>query len=418
MASSEQLTLGFAPDSPTRDVDTDDLPAGWTIRVLGDLVTVMGGGTPSKGNPAYWDGSIPWVSPKDMKSFELFDSQDHITAQAVAESPVKRIAPNSVLVVFRSGILAHTLPVAINRAPVTLNQDMKALTPRGEVSCDYLAYYLRSAQRDILDAAKKKGATVESIDADAFLRTPVSFPALPEQRRIVARIEELAAKIEQARGLRREVMQEINSILISATDIAFSPKPAWTEMRVGDFCEKPQYGFTESATIEPIGPKFLRITDIQDGQVNWSTVPFCRCPSPQQYLLRQGDLVFARTGATTGKSFVIRDCPEAIFASYLIRLRVKRVVSVDYLYRYFQSSAYWQQIAHKAVGSGQPNLNGTKLASIRVPIAPPREQARIVDYLNNTETKVEALRRLQAESAVELNALLPAVLARAFRGEL
>jgi len=260
MAASEQLTFGLTPDSPTHDVDTDDLPDGWTTRAFGDLVTVMGGGTPSKGNPAYWDGSIPWVSPKDMKSFELFDSQDHITEQAVAESPVKRIAPNSVLVVFRSGILAHTLPIAINRVPVTLNQDMKALTPRGEVSCDYLAYYLRSAQRDILEAAKKKGATVESIDADAFLRTPVPFPAFPEQRRIVGRIEELAAKIEQARGLRREAMQEVGAIMPKALAVMHD------ELLISEY---PKVQLGQIAQVTSGGTPSRDIADYWGGNISW-----------------------------------------------------------------------------------------------------------------------------------------------------
>jgi type I restriction enzyme S subunit len=142
------------------------------------------------------------------------------------------------------------------------------------------------------------------------------------------------------------------------------------------------------------------------------------CPKPAQYLLKPNDLVFARTGATTGKSFLIHDCPEAIFASYLIRLRVKRLVPIDYLYRYFQTSSYWAQIAGEKSGSAQPNLNGTKLASLRVPIAPPEEQQRIVAYLDGLQAKADSVSRLQGASATELDALLPAMLNKAFKGEL
>jgi type I restriction enzyme S subunit len=152
--------------------------------------------------------------------------------------------------------------------------------------------------------------------------------------------------------------------------------------------------------------------------VNWDSVPYCRCPEPDKYLLKPNDLVFARTGATTGKSFVIRDCPEAVFASYLIRLRVRDTISVDYLYRYFQSPSYWVQIADEKKGTGQPNLNGSKLAKIKVPIAPLVEQRRIVAELDALQAEVDALERLQAETAAELDALLPAILDRAFKGEL
>ena len=92
-------------------------------------------------------------------------------------------------------------------------------------------------------------------------------------------------------------------------------------------CDKPQYGYTASAATEPIGPHLLRITDIQNGSVNWETVPYCDCPGPQKFLLEKGDILFARTGATTGKSFLIEECPTAVFASYLIRLRVNKLVS-------------------------------------------------------------------------------------------
>ncbi len=224
---------------------------------------------------------------------------------------------------------------------------------------------VQDAIANFLNSFRKQLSGRETVQSQTF------FPSfLHEQQRIVVRIEELAAKIEEARGLRREAVETLNGLIASSSNAIFKPHPGWTEAYVRDFCDHPQYGYTESATTEPIGPRFLRITDIQNGQVNWNNVPFCRCPNPEQYLLKENDLVFARTGATTGKSFLIRDCPEAIFASYLIRLRVKRLVSAEYLYRYFQTPSYWTQITNEKKGTGQPNVNGAKLANIRVPIPP------------------------------------------------
>lgn len=246
----------------------------------------------------------------------------------------------------------------------------------------------------------------------------VPLPPLAEQRRVVARIEELAAQIHEAHTLRNQAAEVAEALTTSASAKWFEPKPGWQVKQVGDFCESPQYGYTESASREPIGPRFLRITDIQDGRVNWESVPYCRCPEPTKYLLKPNDLVFARTGATTGKSFVIRDCPEAVFASYLIRLRVRDTISVDYLYRYFQSPSYWGQIADEKKGTGQPNLNGSKLEKIKVPIAPPAEQHRIVSELDALQAEVDALKHLQGETTAELDALLPSILDKVFKGEL
>src|SRR5580704_13451471 len=98
----------------------------------------------------------------------------------------------------------------------------------------------------------------------------------------------------------------------------------WAEANVNDLADDITYGFTAKACWDSSGPKFLRITDIQNGRVDWDSVPRCEI-SPEEmlgYSLRGGDLVFARTGATTGKSFLIKSCPEpAVFASYLIRVR-------------------------------------------------------------------------------------------------
>ena len=96
---------------------------------LSRLCSGQSGGTPSKSVSAYWNGELPWVSPKDMKTFEIFDTQDHISEKALNSSSAPLIKPNSILVVVRSGILQRTVPIAINRVPVSINQDMRAFTP-------------------------------------------------------------------------------------------------------------------------------------------------------------------------------------------------------------------------------------------------------------------------------------------------
>src|SRR5205823_10771735 len=104
--------------------------------------------------------------------------------------------------------------------------------------------------------------------------------------------------------------------------------------RISDLAEPPQYGFTAAAVPEPVGPRLVRITDLQDGQIDWDTVPFCECPEPEKYLLRKDDVLFARTGATTGKTHLVRKPERAVFASYLIRLRPKPSVSAGYLHAF------------------------------------------------------------------------------------
>jgi type I restriction enzyme, S subunit len=194
----------------------------------------------------------------------------------------------------------------------------------------------------------------------------------------------------------------------------------WRRVAVKDMSDSIQYGHTASAVQRDDGPRFLRITDIQGGRVDWNAVPSCNIPKDEipKYKLAPGDLVFARTGATTGKSFLIGDCPEAVFASYLIRVRVSADVDSRYLATFFQSPDYWQQIEGGKRGIGQPNVNGQILGQVQFPLAPPIEQRRIVAEIEKQFTRLEAgvaaLRRVQAN----LKRYRAAVLKAACAGQL
>jgi len=171
-----------------------------------------------------------------------------------------------------------------------------------------------------------------------------------------------------------------------------SPK-GWCNATINDISDKIHYGYTEKSNVKPIGPKFLRITDIQNNYVDWNKVPFCKIKEEekQKYLLKPYDLVFARTGATVGKSYLIGgNIPESVFASYLIRVILNPHISAKFVYLFFQSSYYWSQISRDKAGIGQPNVNATKLAKLRIPIPPLPEQRRIVAKIEELFTKLDA----------------------------
>lgn len=146
--------------------------------------SIIGGGTPSKSNPVYFTGTIPWVSPKDMKYSIISDSTDHITEEAIAKSTTNLIPSNSVLMVIRSGILKHTLPVAINSVPVTINQDMKAFVPNDTITAEFLIYYFKAIEKDVL--AGVRSVTADNIDFKAFQKRTVIVPPLDLQTQFAA----------------------------------------------------------------------------------------------------------------------------------------------------------------------------------------------------------------------------------------
>jgi type I restriction enzyme S subunit len=188
----------------------------------------------------------------------------------------------------------------------------------------------------------------------------------------------------------------------------------WHWARLGEVCEKPQYGYTASAEYATVGPKFLRITDIQNGKVNWDTVPYCRCEKGvDHYLLRPGDILFARTGGTTGKSYLISKPPvQTIFASYLIRVRTGNTIIPEYLYQFLQSGMYWEQVESNKRGGAQPNMNATLLSRITLPLPTLEEQQRIATKLQELMHEVDRA-RTACEQQLEAAKGLPATYLRA-----
>lgn len=181
------------------------------------------------------------------------------------------------------------------------------------------------------------------------------------------------------------------------------------------------YGYTASSTEKNIGPKMLRITDIQDNHVDWKSVPFCEIDESKvgKYLLRINDLVFARTGATVGKSYLIRsEPPPAVYASYLIRVRTASDECISMLAHFFNSSQYWQQITEFSAGIGQPNVNGTKLKNLIVPLPPLAEQKVIADKLDTLLAQVDNTKARLERIPEILKSFRQSVLAAAVSGKL
>ncbi len=174
-----------------------ELPKGWATAKFSDFGEWMGGGTPSKAVPSYWNGPIPWVSPKDMKAKVIRSAIDGITEAAVENSSAKRVPAGSVLIVARSGILAHTLPIAVTAVEATLNQDMKALTLSGGMSSDFIAWGLRAFEQAILNKCRKGGTTVHSIEMPSLVAFELPIPPTNEQRRIVQKIEAMFEQIDK-----------------------------------------------------------------------------------------------------------------------------------------------------------------------------------------------------------------------------
>ena len=229
----------------------------------------------------------------------------------------------------------------------------------------------------------------------------------------------LLERIKEERGKKgKGQLKELSSL--DTSNLPELPE-GWVWTRIGELAETIQYGFTAKSTKVPVGPKMLRITDIQNNSVNWSSVPYCQIDQSekQNYLLEEGHLVFARTGATVGKSFLITgQFPEAIFASYLIRIIFSKFIAEKFVYSFFQSNTYWSQIYRGQLGIGQPNVNSQTLSKLILPLAPFPEQQKVVEEIERCFSVADEIEKVVEQSLKQAERLRQSILKRAFEGKL
>jgi type I restriction enzyme S subunit len=233
----------------------------------------------------------------------------------------------------------------------------------------------------------------------------VLMPPLGEQKRIVDVVSSVDTYIDALQQQSYSARAARNAVL---HDLLSAGGDDWTITTLGDISEV-SYGYTESASETEVGPKFLRITDIQNGNVDWSLVPYCPIEKKQfeKQRLKNGDIVFARTGATTGKSFLILNPPPSVCASYLIRLRPNETEVIPYFLNLnFQTDEYWINIKSGMSGSAQGGFNASKLSSLSVSLPPIEEQKRIVEIVSSMDEMVQSTERAVIDAKVLRSGLL------------
>jgi type I restriction enzyme S subunit len=189
---------------------------------LSELITLIGGGTPSKSNPEYWQGSVPWVSPKDMKSRTIRDSADHISDSAIQGSAAKLIQPGVVLIVVRGMILAHTVPSAVLEVPATINQDMKALVPKAGLAPEFLSMYLWAFNPELLALVERSTHDTRKLETKKLLSFHLVVPSPDVQESVCNRLRQLEGQVREIGDYRRIAQREIEALMPSVLNRAFS----------------------------------------------------------------------------------------------------------------------------------------------------------------------------------------------------
>lgn len=314
-----------------------------------------------------------------------------------------------------------------------LSSDAVKFVPNSLVDNNFCCKGINSHFFQTLVQENTQGITRARTSIKKLKGYPFPLPPLSEQQRIVERIEELFAKLDEAKERLQEVADSFAVRKAAILHKAFTGEltkqwrrengvsdESWEESNFGKFTVS-QYGYTEKAHWEKVGPKFLRITDIQDNKVDWDEVPWCPIDEAgmKQYAVQIGDIMIARTGATTGKSYLICDDVEAVFASFLIRLKVvDKNLDYNYLYGYMQSEDYWRQITDFSSGIAQPGVSANKLKQIKFKCPSLPEQHEIVRLIDDLLARERAAQQAAEQALASIDLMKKSILARAFRGEL
>jgi type I restriction enzyme, S subunit len=219
---SHAVTKGLNPAAPMKDSGIEwlgGMPRHWKLRPLKHLASFRSGGTPDKSRPEFWDGGVPWASAKDLKVEALNDTEDHITNEALDAGEASLVAPGSLLIVVRGMILARTFPVVRTNVAMAINQDLKAVIPRTEMSTGYLAWLLRGSEPAILSNLDEAAHGTKALRMERWGSMLLPVPPLDEQVEISTYVEKICASVAQLSKSTDDaigLLQERRTAIISA----------------------------------------------------------------------------------------------------------------------------------------------------------------------------------------------------------
>ena len=253
----------------------------------------------------------------------------------------------------------------------------------------------------------------EAIEGNLTAEWRQQNPDVEPASELLARIQAEKEKLIKDKKIKKQ--QPLPPI--SDAEKPFDLPDGWVWCRLGDISDKIHYGFNAAAQTHKQGIRMLRITDIQNNFVIWDNVPHCECKDKDvvKYLLSNNDILIARTGGTIGKSYIVKNIDvKSLFASYLIRVVPNRRLKTEWLKLFIESPTYWNQLYEAAWGAGQPNVNGTALSKLLIPLPPLPEQKAIVAKVEKLLNLCEQMETQITASQTHSKQLMQAVLKEFF----
>ena len=419
------------------------------------IAKTYSGGTPSKDKPEYWNGNILWASPKDMKNFYLSDTEDKITELGLKNSATILAPKGSLLIVFRSGILQHTLPVAITEKDTAINQDLKVVIPVNEIIPEFLAVYFRVFQNRILPRIVKHSTTVQSINQEELNSLPIPIPDKQTQKQIIAINQEAIEHKNQSEAAAEKLLSSIDDYLLRELGINMPSKNTVNEpvgwkgfklnkhnplvksgrlflaaareienridpeyyrlfycvlfdeiknvshCRLKDVTQLIDYGLMPTqdyAKDENSGIPFIRVTNIlASGEIDMSNTKYIPFDTPRvdQKRVKENDILMVQCGSTTGKVAVVpKEYENYLANSFSFIIRSNEKIRQDFLFYILSSPIVQMQIVRSQnIVTVRPNTSKPAVENLLIPLPPLEKQIEIAQHISEIRQQAQLLQK-------------------------
>ncbi|PSF13529.1 hypothetical protein C7H09_02695 [Marinobacter fuscus] len=414
---------------------TDSItPPQWlTVPLENVILRIVGGGTPSKSKPEYYQGEIPWMSVKDMNKHALQDTADHISQAAVDNSSTNVIPAGTPIVATRMSLGK----IVVADFDSAINQDLKALFLPSEIHRNYLVYWYRSVARQIEQMGT--GTTVKGIRLEVLKGLEFALPPLAEQKVIADKLDTLLAQVENTKARLERTPQILKRFRQSVLAAAVSGRlteewrgklaehDEWRQVSLGDLIENgPQNGIYKPTNLYGSGCLIIRIDSFYDGIIaDWSKLKRVQLDAPEieKWHVNQGDILVNRVNSIEylGKSALVNELTEpAVFESNIMRLSIKKdFAKPEFVSLFLRSPVGLERLranAKLAVNQASINQNDVKGCLLILPTL--SEQSEIVHRVDQLFAHADRIEQQVNNALARVNNLTQSILAKAFRGEL
>ena len=376
---------------------------------MGELAEIVGGGTPSTSVESYWDGDIDWYAPAEIgEQIYLKSSQRKITEEGLNKSSAKVLPVGTVLFTSRAGIGK----TAILLKEGCTNQGFQSIVPNKDKLDSYFIF-TRSEELKRYGETVGAGSTFVEVSGKQMANMELMMPTIMDEQQ---KIGEYFSNLDHLITLHQRKYDKLQIIKKSMLEKMFPQNgscfpeirfkgftDSWEQRKLGDVASSFEYGLNAAAKAYDGEYKYIRITDIDDNTHEFLTdnltSPDIDLIGADNYKLTEGDILFARTGASVGKSYIYRNSDGLVYyAGFLIRARINEEYDEEFVFQNTLTDRYNKYIAVTSQRSGQPGVNAQEYAEFEINVPKKEEQTKIGTYFRNLDYLITLHQRMQKNS--------------------